>query len=166
MIEYFNAQKTPKNTPAPHGKSLLPFLTDNRYKSRDYAIYGWFGMPVNITDGKYTYFCCPENNDGPMNAYMSSTAFYRGFLGRENPEATEMGRFLPYTNYPVYKVPYLVRNNLKVKKVSQLFDIESDYAQLNPLDDQVLIQKMRGVLMEMLKNHDSPKDQYERLNLC
>ena len=54
------------------GRSLWPLLNREKEKIRDYAIYGWFGKPVNITDGEYTNFRVAANDkNAPLYLYAA-----------------------------------------------------------------------------------------------
>ena len=46
--------------PAVKGRSLLP-VVEHEQTVRAAALYGMFGVGTNITDGRYTYFCYPED---------------------------------------------------------------------------------------------------------
>ena len=39
-----------------HGESLRSVWENDSPVQREAALYGWFGMPVNVTDGHYTYY--------------------------------------------------------------------------------------------------------------
>lgn len=80
-----------------------------------------------------------------------------------------MGRFLPYTRYPVYRIP--VHNetdcmgDLSFIKDSCLFDLEQDYAQEHPIEDEELEAAMCRKLAAGMKEAQAPLEQYERLGL-
>lgn len=165
LLEYFQCEKRVENAPALHGRSWIPLLNGSQEKIRDYAIYGWFGMPVNITDGRYTYFRSgvPQGNQ-PLYAYMSICSSLWRYLGRNCPEKLEMGRFLKYTKYPVYRMP-VETDDIEFTKDTLLFDLASDPGQLHPLQDPAVEEKMCHALCEMLVEHDSPDEQFIRLGL-
>ena len=81
----------------------------------------------------------------------------------------EMGRFLPYTRYPVYKIPVLrqadILGDISFVMDSLLFDIEEDYAQEQPLIDEAKEKLMCQKLVRGMKEADAPEWQYERINL-
>lgn len=165
LVDYFQCQKTVKNAPALQGKSWLPLLAGTVEKIRDYAIYGWFGMPVNITDGRYTYFRSGDaQNNSPLFAYMSICTELWHYVGRDCPEKLEMGRFLKHTQYPVYRLP-LDGKDTQLAKGTLLFDLERDPKQLSPIQDSTVEIRMCQALCRMLDAHDSPNEQYLRLGL-
>lgn len=134
-------------------------------------IYGWFGGTVNIFDGKYSYFRAPTREDNyPIYHYCSMPTTLLKFLGDDVADEIEMGRFLPYTNYPVYKIPgyFPIGGHFKSTKYireSLLFDCENDYFQQNPIDDHELEKKMIKKLIKKMIWADAPVEQFERLGL-
>ncbi len=162
-----------------HGESLLPLLSGTNKKIRDYAIYGYFGRDVNITDGHYTYFRTPtcEAND-PLYIYTAMPTTINQFYYSDcmtDLLEIEMGRFLPWTNYPVYKIPKnLLKLNAPTLRFNQrgqflgqnlLFDIINDYAQENPLVDLEIETQLCKMLVETMRKHNTPEEQLERLGL-
>ncbi len=89
------------------GRSLRPLL-DHSAAPREDIIFGYFGMAVNITDGRHLYLRNPMRADGgPLHAYTAmpvagiTSWFPRDLYGR-----MEMGRYLGHTyNIPLYKIP-------------------------------------------------------------
>ena len=86
-----------------------------------------------------------------------------------------MGRFLSWTEYPVYRFPADIIHwgNASQEFVGRspyneqtlLFDIEADYAQERPVKDAALEAEMAQKLRACLAAHDAPPEQYERLGL-
>ena len=151
------------------GKNLFSYILEED-PGRDEIIYGWFGRAVNVYDGRYTYFRAPGNSDNqPCYQYCGMPTTLGRYLGEEYADQMEMGRFLPYTRYPVYKIPVLsqadILGDISFVMESRLFDVEEDYAQEHPMDDEVQEELMCQKLIRAMEEADSPKWQYERLNL-
>lgn len=173
ILDYFGIE-IPERV---HGHSLRGLLEGTVDKVRDAAIYGYHGMAVNITDGHYTYFRAPAHEDNyPCNIYAAVPTTLHGFLGTDAPDKIEMGRYLKYTDYPVYKIPMAfkgrkydnvryVYESLKYVSDTLLFDIEKDYGQNQPLHDKETEEAMIKKLVKEMADADSPKEQYERLGI-
>jgi hypothetical protein len=152
------------------GQSLLGLIHGAKDKLRDYALYGMFGVSVNITDGSFTYLRAPAREDNfPCCAYTAMPTFFRSFHGALTPDRIETGRFLPYTDYPVFRFPtseagkpFRFANNFRE---SLLFHIASDYGQLEPLQDRELESFYEDRLIEAMKREQAPAEQYVRLGL-
>ncbi|MGG4044331.1 sulfatase [Paenibacillus favisporus] len=152
------------------GFSLRGLLDGQTEKVRDAAIYGYHGMAVNVTDGRYTYLRSPKATDNhPCYIYTAMPTTFRSFLGKEQPQNIEAGRFLPYTEYPVFRFPVSSegQNYGGTHQVMQtmLFDIQKDYNQETPLQDQEIEAKMIDLLKQEMQRLDSPQEQYVRLGL-
>jgi hypothetical protein len=162
-----------------HGKSLMPILTGKAAKTRDTAIYGMFGKQVNITDGRYTYFRSAARCDNmPMNIYTALPATINHYWDREHIRdigKIEAGRFLKWTEYPVFKInatnllladaSHRFDVRYEIQEHNMLFDIEKDYAQQHNICNGTEEERMCGLFRKALFEHDSPDEQFIRLGL-
>jgi arylsulfatase A-like enzyme len=159
----------------PHvqGRSLR--LTLDGATVREEAIFGYFGMALNITDGRHVYFRNPVNADcGPLCAY---TAMPVGGLNRWYPREVyaqiEMGRYFGHTYHlPLYRIPaqgsvpralpgepgYIGRH--------QLYDIVADPQQLAPIDDPEREAEFVARIAACLQACEAPSEQYARLGIA
>ena len=141
-------------------------IVDGKEYKRYYALYGYHGVAVNITDGEYTYFRSPNKENQPCYEYTCIPTTIRKYLGEDNQEEIDMGRFISRTNYPVYKIninnPSIldnVENALEHTSEDKLFNIAEDYYQTNPIRDEELEGKYKKLIIRALY------EQLERLNL-
>lgn len=178
ILEFFGG--SPADCPDRlHGRSLLNAASGDETPVRETAIYGMFGRQVNITDGKYTYFRSavrPDNS--PISIYTAMPTTINHFWDREHLHdigQIETGRFLKWTNYPVYRMPGNIANladashrfDIRYEIIEQdmLFDIEKDYGQTVNLCGTEQEARMCELLRAALEAHDSPDEQYVRLGL-
>ena len=152
------------------GKSLLDLIDGSKNSVREYALYGMFGMTVNITDGKYTYLRAPIREDNhPCYEYTAMPTSFRSFLGSQSVDQIETGRFLKHTDYPVFRFPFSKEGvPFKIAKHQQeslLFHIEEDYQQLHTIQDNSLKDYYIQCLVEAMRDVDAPEEQYVRLGL-
>lgn len=150
------------------GIDLCAIIRDN-VPSRDQVIYGWFGRAVNVCDGIYTYFRAPaDETNRPCYQYCSYASSLNRYLGEEYAQSMEMGRFLPHTRYPVYRIPAAQEDYggpLCYVMESLLFDIKKDYRQENPVNDGELETEMCRKLVSGMREAQCPEEQFERLGL-
>ena len=163
-----------------HGRSLMPLMQTGKPDDwREYIIYGYYGKSVNLTNGHYTYFRVPAKEENtPLYIYCSVPTTLRQYIGVEDTkdiELIELGHFLSWTQYPVYKIPaqnfnyqndsqsFATRGGYNVENL--LFDIDEDYEQLRPINNDELEQHFINVLKAEMIKHDSPTEQFERLGL-
>ncbi len=159
------------------GKNLLPLISGSKDSLRDYVLYGLFGQSLNITDGRYSYFKCPAREDNqPLNIYTSMPVTLNQYMGGENirkADKIDMGRFLSWTDYPVYSIPandFLWKNESQrfdkrtiYHSANHLFDLENDYEQNRELDNPEIEARMEELMKRALMEYGSPGDQFERL---
>lgn len=156
--------------PTVKGKSLLGLVKGTEHKIRDYALYGMFGMTVNITDGAYTYLRAPVREDNyPCYMYTAMPTIFGAFVGNQFPDRVETGRYLSYTAYPVYRIPVSQPGTpFKIAQHGQrslLYHIESDYGQMEPVEDEALLQSFKELLIQAMEREQAPEEQYVRLGL-
>ncbi len=153
------------------GKNLFSYaLEDPGNGGRKQVIYGWFGRAVNVSDGRYTYFKAPKDRaNKPCYQYTAMPATLGRYYGEEYADVMEMGRYLPYTNYPVYRIPpiqeadYMGRLGDIMETV--LFDTKEDPRQNHPVKNKELEKRMCEMLIEGMKEAEAPEEQFERLGL-
>jgi hypothetical protein len=155
-----------------HGQSLRKAIAGESL--RDDCIFGYFGMAINITDGRYVYHRNPVREDGgPLHAYTAMpVAGLNAWFPREVYDKIEMGRYFSHTyNLPLYKIPtqggvprahegqpgHLNRH--------QLFDVATDPQQLHPLDDAERENHLCQRIVAHLEECEAPREQFERLGL-
>lgn len=156
------------------GTSLMPLATDPSAPTRGYGLFGVHGMTVNVTDGRHTYFRAPVPGNQPCYEYAAIPHTIRHKMGTDCVGEIEMGRFLSWTDYPVYRFPCKKPANIDQRedcleevRESMLFDLETDYAQEHNLvgADAAAEQRMVELLRRGLVEHAAPPEQFERLGL-
>lgn len=163
-----------------HGKNLMPALTGETDTVHDGVIYGYFGKSVNYTDGKYVYMRAAKDvSNRPLYVYAATPTTLRQYFGvgcirPEDYSKIEFGH-LPYTDYPVYKIPADI---IDFKNPSQeysrraeqnaqscLYDLEKDYEQEHPVCDAVLEAGYIARLKACMQACPAPEEQYVRLGI-
>ena len=90
-------------------------------------------------------------------------------MGNDVVDDIEMGRFLKYTNFPVYKIPakFPIGHLRSREHISDtlLFDTLTDYEQKRPLKDPLIEAEMEQKLVKMMHWADAPDEQFERVGL-
>jgi len=156
-----------------HGTSLRPALEANQ-SVHDSIIYGYFGMAVNVTDGKHTYFRNPMDAETLVHAYTAMPTGFHGFLSREQLAQAEMGRFLGHTyNIPVYKIPmknqpahrHGVDDKDAYQPIHDLYDITADPEQQESLANPEVEARLLATIREQLQRVKAPDEQLSRLGV-
>jgi len=151
--------------PNDHGRDLRPLVTGDRDTAthRDYALYGYFGAGVNVTDGQYTYLHPPADRDAPLYRYGAtySGSEYDG----DDPSPAEIEpASVPYADLPVWRV---AEESRVQNEEPLLFDVAEDSQQTTDLVESRPDEhdRMRGGLRRGLNDLEAPEEQYERLGL-
>jgi len=158
--------------PHVHGQSLRCTLEGNPI--RQDAIFGYFGMALNITDGRYVYMRSPVNADaGPLYAYTAMpVAGWQQWYPRDSYDQVEMGRYFTHTyNLPLYKIPVQGQvpraHSDEPTNIGyhQLYDVIADPQQHVPLDDPDLEAGFIARIAAHLQAWEAPPEQYARLGI-
>ncbi len=163
LLDYFSV---PCTVPI-HGESWLPVLYGNAPVRRRAALYGWFGQTVNVTDGVYTYFRAPaEEENQPLYRHFLTPGTFslRNVCPLGFYDEAELGPFLPYTDYPVIRARAR-RQRSPEWQDTMLYNLESDYAQQNNLVGTPAEAHYIDLLVETMRRMDAPPSQYVRLGL-
>ena len=147
-----------------HSHSLMPLLMGQTTQHRDWAIYGYWGSTVNVTDGRYTYLH-PCRDDLPADCYSTMFINPHGwFQPIKAPKEVQAGQFLPYTEFPVWRYQAISYNR---HSRPMLFDVQADPGQVKDLveAETAVAADMRHLLYESLKHLQAPENQFARLGL-
>ena len=145
-----------------HGTSLHSLLSGETESHRDWALYGYWGSSLNVTDGRYTYLC-PIDPSEPSYCYSTTMMNPRRHFTPLEPKMEAVaGSYLPYTKTPVwrYKGASYEQNGVPL-----LFDSERDPEQTTNLaeTDGDRHRDLRQLLTDALDDLSAPTWQYERL---
>jgi hypothetical protein len=112
-----------------HSRSLLPVLRAGATAVREDLLYGWWGSGFYWTDGR-TLACKAPVQPGPLFQYGTDLGEkYVGLRGAkfDRYAGAEIGRYMPHTDRPVYRVPADgMAYNSPAKDHDALYDLLAD----------------------------------------
>ena len=161
----------PVNT---HSESLLPLLKNEVNEHREWALYGYWGATINLTDGQYTYHYPDTGDKPPRNHSTMMVNPYSWFVPPKVQEDAESGLFLPYTDAPVWRyTPANQRGPEEHLKVSVqhddelLYNTDEDPRQINNIASPRSYEhkRMHSLLLEAMDALNAPESEYQRLDL-
>ncbi len=168
ILDWFGAPPPPHL----HGSSLRPLLEGDQ-AVHDSIIYGYFGMALNATDGRFTYFRNPVEAETLLYAYTAMPTQFHGFMSRDQLAEAQMDRFLGHTyNIPVYRVPQTGHAPHRHDAAEayeprhELFDTAADPTQDHPLDDAAQEATWCERMREHLVRVAAPIEHFDRLGLA
>ncbi len=164
LLEFFNIEPTADMT----GKVLRDTVADDT-PVRDLAIFGIFGGHINATDGRYFYMRGPASDDNqPLYEHTLMPTHMRHTFSpdelRDNIELAEPFTFTKGCRTMKIATQYRMGRG-KVDLSTRLFDLETDPAQEQPIDDPQTAQRLDAMIAEVMAEAEAPPSQYERMGL-
>ncbi|MCP4167038.1 MAG: sulfatase [Chloroflexi bacterium] len=133
---------------------------------REAGLFGIFGGQVNVTDGRYVYMRAPATADNqPLYNYTLMPTHMREMFGVGEFEDVELAPPFSFTKGcrtlrtkgRAWNDPHTFR--------TVLYDLQTDPAQEQPIQDDEIEARMIELLLKLLRESDAPPEQYERLGL-
>ncbi|MBD2843917.1 sulfatase [Paenibacillus sp. IB182496] len=162
LLEYFGAEVPPDMT----GYALRETIAADA-PVREAALFGIHGGHVNCTDGTYVYMLAPVRADrGPLSNYTLMPTHMRSRFAVEELRGAELSRPFAFTKgVPLLRVPVSAPSRDVQDCETMLFDVSRDPEQLQPLRDPAVEARLREAIIGLMRQHDAPAEQYERLGL-
>ncbi len=164
LLEYFNIE-----IPADMlGKPLSETIRTDK-PVREAGLFGIFGSQVNCTDGRYVYMRGPARPDNaPLYEYTLMPTHMRRTFEVEELHHIE-GLQEPFSFTKGCRTLKIAGRQWAGGDVSRnrtvLFDTEADPKQLKPIEDKAVEEKMCRHMVKLMKENDSPVEQFKRLGL-
>lgn len=155
------------------GHSMLPLITGEVEKIRNIALFGVFGGAINATDGRYTYFRCPEDMETKdLYEYTLMPMHNRSLFEIKELENAVLHRGFDFTKgAPLLKIPALpdAKRSPRLGGFADsrtvLYDLQEDPHQTSPIVDPKIETRMVELLISEMKAHDAPSELYSRFGL-
>ncbi len=161
LLEYFGV-KIPGDM---QGKPLGGVMDDDT-PVRKYAVFGYHGSQVDVTDGRYVYMHSAADQDAPVYEYTLMPTHMRAMFSAAELRETELAGPFSFTKgCRVLKIRAVNRMGDTTMSGSMLFDLQADPAQECPVDDEEVRRRMCGYIRESMEVNDAPEELYVRLGL-
>nr|WP_136661066.1 sulfatase [Nitratireductor sp. XY-223] len=159
--------------PSVTGVSLVPLLGGDT-PVRDSLTFGMFAGPVGVTDGKYSYFRYPVENDPKQLSLYTLMPMHLAeqFSVEELKSAKLVEGFDFMKGAPVLKVPLSVERT-QVGMDGQtlgafstaLFDLDEDPGQSRPIRNDTVEDMFTAAIFKDFARHDAPQELYSYFGL-
>ncbi|MFT7587649.1 MAG: arylsulfatase A-like enzyme [Cellvibrionaceae bacterium] len=161
LLDYFDVS-LPENM---QGKSLRQTIIDDS-PVREAALFGSHGGHVNVTDGRYVYMRAPADPDNkPLFEYTLMPCHMNHRFPPDELQSIELVPPFSFTQgCSLMKIP--AKAGVDAHSFGTLlFDVNADPGQETPLADAEVETMMIDHLTKLMRENDSPADQFERLGL-
>jgi arylsulfatase A-like enzyme len=159
-----------------HGSSLNPLLDGTASAIREWAITGYWGREITITDGTVRYTRSPVAANRPLSMWSNrwSTMPIHSLpnLRLPMPDVRAVLDTMPYSDIPVIRQPFDVDDPVPFWAYrapdgvsNELFDISVDPDENENLASGALEDEMVDLLRSALTALEAPEDQLVRLAL-
>jgi arylsulfatase A-like enzyme len=161
-----------------HGHSMVPLLTGSADEIRTWAIGGYFGSWVQITDGRRKYTRGPVGDNYPLsmwsNRWSTLPIHIPGItIDIKPPDDNAWLDRMPGSDVPVIRQPYRAGDALPfwasgTAAVDRhfLFDLSVDPNEAENRSHEAVAAEMADLLRSALVSLDAPDDQFDRLALA
>ena len=147
------------------GKPLFGVMDDDT-PIRQYAVFGYHGSQIDITDGRYVYMHAVQHPEVPNYEYtLMPTHMRMMFLPQELSKATLVAPFSFTKGCPVLKIAPMIRMGDTNKFGSHLYDLELDPSEDKEIQDDAIAEKMKLEIGKFMDENDAPAELYERYGI-
>ncbi len=163
LLDLFGVERTPDML----GCSLAQVVASDR-PVREAAIFGMHGAQVNVTDGRYVYMRAPAGpENAPLYNYTLMPTAMRGFQPIDELRNASLAPPFSFTKgCPVLRQPTGSWVSLAGGIMeTRLYDLAEDPTQKHPIRNLVVEAAMTAHMTRLMKECDSPAEQFERLGL-
>ena len=159
LLEYFGIG-IPKDM---EGRPLKQVML-NDTPIRDYAVFGFFGSQIDVTDGRYVYMCAPADPEAPVYEYtLMPTHMREMFQPEEMQDIVLAGPFSFTKGMKLMKIRSGRRMGDTTAFGTALYDLEKDSDQSHPIDDPGIAERMRSRIIKFMDRNEAPAELYDRM---
>lgn len=161
LLEFFGLE-IPRDM---QGKPLRRVIREDR-PVREYAVSGYHGSQVVLSDGRYVYMRSASDPEAPVFEYTLMPTHMRCmFSPRELSTAELAGPFSFTKGSRVLKVKAENRSGDITSFGTRLYDLQADPEQDTPIENEEVQKCMETRLKDFFDRGEAPEELYERFGL-
>jgi arylsulfatase A-like enzyme len=164
LLEYFGAEIPKDMTGIPLRKVI-----EDQALTRDYALFGYHGGPVCITDGRYVLMRAVADFTQDAYEYTLMPTHMRNFFTVDEMKTTELHEPFSFTKgMPVMKIKGLVNPryaNAQAEGDDLLFDLLTDPKELKPIENEEVKNRLLKMISRIACENEAPDELYRRYKL-
>jgi arylsulfatase A-like enzyme len=161
LLDYFGIE-IPKDM---EGSPLAQVMDDDT-PIREYAVFGYHGSQVDVTDGRYVYMHSAAHPEDKVYEYTLMPTHMRQMF--QPGELQDIALEDPFSFTKGCKVMKIEKADMMGDTTSfgsMLFDLKQDNTQNTLIHDEAVEKRMKGYIREYMKKNDAPKELYHRLGV-
>ena len=154
--------------PSPDMRGVdLGLVLENDGDMREGVLFGIHGGHVNVTDSRYVYMrAAADRSNSPLDEHTLMPTHMRARFSPQELASWEPAAPFTFTKgLRTMRVPVQTHWMNSWTHGTLLFDLDRDPAQEHPILDDVVELRMMRLLVRLMREHDAPTSQYERLGL-
>lgn len=161
LLDYFGVE-IPKDMT---GRSLAEAAASDA-PVHEYAVMGYFGSALSITDGRYKLMRAVRDTGLPIYEYTQMPTHMNRRFTVEEMRTMALARPFAFTKgTPVMRiVPDRVMFESKLKE-DMLFDLTQDPREERPIVDDAVSLRLTEALADIFRQLDAPEELYDRYSL-
>lgn len=161
LLEFFHVE-IPKDM---EGKPLGAVM-DTDEPIRKFAVFGYFGSQINITDGHYLYMHSAAHPELPLYEYTLMPSHMRGMFSPEELKEAELcGPFSFSKGCKLLKVKGTACTGDTHAYGSALYELSESKTNGQMMEQPQITEEMKRYLSLYLRENDAPEEMYERMGL-
>ena len=161
LLEFFGAE-IPRDM---QGKPLRRVIREDR-PVREYAVSGYHGSQVVLSDGRYVYMRSASDPDAPVFEYTLMPTHMRCMFSPEELSTAELAGPFSFTKgCGVLKVKAENRSGDTTSFGTRLYDLQEDPEQDTPIENEAVQKCMETRLKKFFDEGEAPEELYERFGL-
>ncbi len=135
----------------------------------EYALFGYFGGTIGITDGRYKLLRAPADLSQSVYEYTLMPVHMASFFSTDDIANAELYPGFSFTKgCPVLKIATDSGSRYSRKQpegADLMFDLENDPDELDPTDDRNVRERLLNAMRDIMKENDAPAELYARYGL-
>ena len=164
LLEYFGVE-IPEDM---QGKPLRGAVCHDT-PLRDYALFGYHGSPISVTDGDWVLMRAVQDMDEPFYEYTQMPTHMRSLFSPEEMRTAEMAPPFSFTKgCPVMRIRGKANPRFAAAQdegQDLLFDLTADPGQNRPLTDERQKARLLSAMARLFRESDAPEEAYRRYDL-
>ena len=161
LLEFFGAE-IPRDM---QGKPLRRVIREDM-PVREYAVSGYHGSQVVLSDGRYVYMRSASDPDAPVFEYTLMPTHMRCMFSPEELSTAELAGPFSFTKgCRVLKVKAEIRSGDTTSFGTRLYDLQEDPEQDTPIENEAVQKCMETRLKKFFDEGEAPEELYERFGL-